>query len=96
MTIQQPPAKLIAAVMGLSAFLAALIPGMIIGNPGVITLSRALLCMAVGYAVGRVLGWVAEVAAGEFLTAYQESRPLPEQLAMPSTEEAGVAEAAEA
>ncbi|MEM7755562.1 MAG: hypothetical protein AAF297_07980 [Planctomycetota bacterium] len=83
MSIDHPPAKLIAAVVGLSSFIAAIGAGWLAGNPGVIVLLRALVCMAVGDALGRVLGWVTEVTAGEYLESYKASNPIADELKMP-------------
>lgn len=51
---------------------------MIAGNPPVVTLGRGLLCMAACWFVGRLLGAVGGVAAGEFIEKYKADRPAPE------------------
>lgn len=84
MQIGHPPGKMIAAVLGLSSFAAAVLAGWVAGNPGVLILARSLVCMAIGYAVGRVLGWAAEIAASEYITGYRAARPIPERIATPT------------
>jgi len=92
MTIDHPLSRLIAAVMGLSSFALAVLAGMVAGNPGVVTLLRALVCMAAGFAVGHVLGWAAAVAASEYLKSYREARPIADPL-VPVAAEAADGEA---
>ena len=90
MSIQHPPAKLIAAVMGLSSFVAAVGAGWLAGNPASLILFRGLICMGLGYLIGRVLGWVAETTAKDYFEDYKQRHPIPEQLSAAELEEAVV------
>ncbi|MEM1185854.1 MAG: hypothetical protein AAGI53_12745 [Planctomycetota bacterium] len=87
MTIDHPPARLIASVLGLSSFAVALAAGWIASNPGTTTIMRAIIAMVCGYALGRVLGWAAEVTAREYLETYTEAHPIPDPL--PAVESTG-------
>lgn len=69
--------RVVGAVVGLAGFTTAILTGMAIGNPGAVTLGRSLLCLVVGVIVGRVLGWVGEVASQEFLVRYRGDHPEP-------------------
>lgn len=63
--------------MGLTGFSAALFIGMAAGNPAITTLGRGLVCMVVCSVVGRMLGSVGAVAAGEYIEKYKAERPAP-------------------
>jgi hypothetical protein len=68
--------KLFAAVLGLSCFTMALVAGAIAGNPGYVTLARAIPCMMLGYLIGWALGAVAFVAVREHVERYRMSLPI--------------------
>ncbi len=77
------PARVISSVIGLMGFFTALLVGLVVGNPGVTIVLRALLAMAVCAVVGRVIGTVGEICVREFLANFKTNRPkpvLPEQL----------------
>lgn len=60
------------------AFAAAMVVGVVVGNPAETVLWRAIIalatCWIVGYFVGRVLQRTAE----EYVQRYKESHPIPE------------------
>jgi membrane protein DedA with SNARE-associated domain len=70
--------RVVGAVVGLAGFATAVLAGMATGNPGTVTLGRALLCLIIGVVVGRILGWGGEIASKEFLERYREEHPEPE------------------
>ncbi len=82
----EPPAKFIAAVLGLSSFATATLAGMIAGNPATLTLLRAIPCTLVGYLLGWMVGRAAQVAAREYITQYKMAHPIPEPTTPPELE----------
>lgn len=69
--------RVIGAVVGLAGFTTAVLVGMSVGNPGTITIGRAILCLVVGVVVGRVLGWTGETAIEEYTEKYRNEHPEP-------------------
>jgi hypothetical protein len=63
------------------AFAAAMVVGVVVGNPAETVLWRAIIalasCWIVGYLVGRVLQRTAE----DYVRRYKESHPIPETVA---------------
>lgn len=70
--------RIVGAVVGLAGFATAVLAGMTTGNPGSVTLGRALICLIAGVVVGRLLGWGGEMAAKEYLERYREDHPEPD------------------
>jgi NhaP-type Na+/H+ or K+/H+ antiporter len=71
----ESPSKLYAAVLGLTAFLVAVVAGLFSGSPGADVLSHAIVSMVVCYALGAVLGVVAGRAISEFVAGYRATNP---------------------
>ncbi len=82
----EPPAKFIAAVLGLSSFATATLAGMIAGNPGTVTLLRAIPCTLAGYLLGWAVGKAAQTAAREYIDRYKLLHPIPEPSRPPELE----------
>lgn len=82
----EPPAKFIAAVLGLSSFATATLAGMIAGNPATLTLLRAIPCTLVGYLLGWAVGKAAQTAAREYIEMYKLAHPVPERTRPPEFE----------
>ena len=74
----ETPAKTISAVMGLTAFALAVIAGWAAQNPLATILTRAIIAMAICYAVGQILGWVATKVAREYMASYRAQNPIPQ------------------
>jgi len=72
------PARVVAGVLGLTAFVTASLVGLGIGNPGSLILTRALVAMVVCALVGRLLGVAGERCVREFIASYKAERPIPE------------------
>lgn len=72
----ESPTKLFASVLALTAFSVAVVTGLSSGADGALTLKRAMISMAVCYAVGAVLGMVAGRAIREYLHGYVVANPL--------------------
>lgn len=67
------PSKVIAATCGLTAFVVAILAGLSVGNPADVVLTRSLLCMAVVYIFGMIIGAVGERTMVEAATRYREA-----------------------
>jgi len=74
----EPPTKTISAVMGLTAFALAVIAGWAAHNPLSTILTRAIIAMAVCYAVGQILGWAATKLAREYMADFRARNPVPQ------------------
>lgn len=72
------PDKVISGIMGLTGFVTACAVGIVVGNPGITILWRAIIAMIVCAMIGRVLGAIGEVAVREFITQYKAQRPIPQ------------------
>lgn len=72
----ESPSKVLAAVLGLTAFSIAVVAGLLAGVPGQTVLARALVSMMVCYPVGLVLGLVAGRAISEYLDRYRQEHPV--------------------
>lgn len=71
----ETPSKLYGAVLGLTAFAAAVVAGLATGADAPTTIQRAMVSMVVCYALGAVLGAVAGHAVREFLRTYERDNP---------------------
>ena len=67
---------MIACSLALLAFAAATVAGIAVGNPAITTVWRALLAMIGCYAVGSLLGALAERALSEHIDQYKRDHPL--------------------
>jgi len=78
--VKQPignnPSKVIAGSLGLTAFAIAVVAGLAAGNPSTEVLTRALVCMAICYALGMVLGAIGEHTMQEHVRQYIAARPV--------------------
>lgn len=72
------PTKVIASVMGLSAFVIATIAGLAVDNPAVSILTRSILSMFVCHTLGLIVGMLAERAVTDAISAYTADRPVAE------------------
>jgi len=72
------PARVISSVLGLMGFFTALLVGLVVGNPGITIVVRALLAMAICTIAGRIIGKAGEICVREFLRNYKTDRPTPE------------------
>lgn len=72
----ESPAKVFAAVLGLTAFAVAVTAGLFAGSPGGEVLSRAMLSMAACYPLGLLLGAAAGRAIDEHIRSHRERHPL--------------------
>jgi putative Mn2+ efflux pump MntP len=72
------PTKLIAAMLGLSAFAIAIVAGLAAGNDASRVLSQAIVCMVVCQMVGWGVGLAGERVVSEYLESYRAARPLPD------------------
>lgn len=70
------PSRMIACSLALLAFAAATVAGIAVGNPAITTVWRALLAMIGCYAVGSLLGTLAERALSEHIEQYKRDHPL--------------------
>ena len=70
------PGRIIASFLALAAFAVAITAGLAAGNPVATTLWRALLAMAGGYVIGRIIGYVAQRAVHQHIEQYKQDHPL--------------------
>lgn len=70
------PTKVAASCMGLSAFAIAIVAGLGAGNPAEEILSRAIVAMAVMYALGQALGSMGERAIDQRLAQHRQENPV--------------------
>jgi len=87
------PAKLTAGCCALGAFAVAVIAGLGADAPVETILTRAIVCMAICWIVGAILGYVAGRAIEDGFDAIRRANPTTEQRdgagAPPSPEEEG-------
>jgi len=76
--VSDDPARVVAGVLGLTAFVTAALVGLAIGNPGSVILTRALLAMIVCALVGRALGAAGKRCVREYLDSFKSDHPIPE------------------
>ncbi|MFG0251729.1 MAG: hypothetical protein ACF8NJ_02510 [Phycisphaerales bacterium JB038] len=72
------PSRVIAGACGMAAFAVAVISGLWVDNPVASILSRALLSLALCYALGMLVGTICEHAVREHMVRYKAERPVPE------------------
>jgi hypothetical protein len=75
------PGRVIAGILGMSAFTIALLVGLSVGNAASVILSRALVAMIIGYTVGSIAGAVLEHVVHEYLRDYRSQNPVPDSAA---------------
>jgi hypothetical protein len=78
---------MIACALGLLGFAAAIVAGLVAGNPAITTLWRALLAMAGCYLAGSAIGKVTEYVLSEHIAQYKRAYPL-ESAGRPSNDTA--------
>jgi len=71
------PGRLIATCLALTAFTVAIVMGMAAGNPAESILGRALMAMFACFAIGSLIGHVAERIVSDHIEQYQRNNPLP-------------------
>lgn len=69
--------KLFGSVFGLSAFAVAVFAGISSGNGASQVLVNAIVCMLICYAVGTLLGMIAERTVAEHASGYAAARTIP-------------------
>jgi hypothetical protein len=74
----QSQTRTISAIIAISVFLVALFSGLAVENSGVIILTRALIALAFGQALGIAVASVARVAIHEYLGEYRALSPADE------------------
>ena len=72
------PARVVSSIVGLMGFCTALIVGLIVGNPGVTIVLRAIFAFVICAIVGRLIGTIGEICVREFLTKYKVDHPTPQ------------------
>lgn len=72
----ESPARVFAAVLGLTAFAVAVAAGLFAGTPGGEVLVTAMLSMAVCFPLGLFLGAAAGRAIDEHVKAHRERHPV--------------------
>ena len=72
------PARVVSSIVGLMGFCTALVVGLLVGNPGVTIVLRALLAFVICAIVGRLIGTIGEICVREFLTKYKVDHPTPQ------------------
>ena len=72
-----PPARVIAACFGMSAFAVALITGIFAGNPSGTVLERGLVCLFLGYVLGLIAGEMLAFAIRDYLRQHIAENPIP-------------------
>lgn len=80
------PARVIAACAGLTGFAVALFAGLGANNAADIILGRAVVALFVCYAVGGLVGYAMDFAAGEGIKHYKKTHPLPGEARRPDAE----------
>ena len=106
------PTRMIATGIALLGFSLAIISGLLAGHPSLnlfktssggltitgasATLLRGLICMAGCYAVGLVIGMVAQRAIDDNVDAYKDANPLEDEVGGEATTEEEAAEVPEA
>jgi len=77
------PSRVIASLLGLTGFAAAVVAGLLAHNPAPLVLTRALLAMSALYVIGRILGALAQRALADHLDQYKAANPVPVDLSQP-------------
>jgi putative Mn2+ efflux pump MntP len=70
------PAKVFASVLGLTAFVVAIVTGLATGPDASATLTRAIVSMVVCYPLGLLLGLLAGHAVDEHIREYRAAHPV--------------------
>lgn len=78
----ETPTKLYAAILGLTAFLVAVMGGLLAGTPASDVLSRAIVSMTVCYGVGAVLGMISGLAIKDFVRDHHTKHPITDMQAV--------------
>lgn len=73
-----PTTRTISALIALSVFIVAVISGLAVENSGTVVLTRALIALACGQALGFVVAITAQVAVREYWRDFAEQRPIDE------------------
>lgn len=77
--VQIIPARLIAACFALTVFAGAIVVGLVVGNEPMRVLGRAMLLMVICWGTGRLLGAMAARIVEDYLQAFRDAHPLPEE-----------------
>ena len=72
------PSRMIATIVSLVAFAAAVVAGAAAGNRGITILSTGLVVLIGAWLLGSMLGAVAQLAVDEHLKDFARKHPLPE------------------
>lgn len=72
----ESPSKVFASVLGLTAFVVAIVTGLASGLDASETLTRAIVGMVACYPVGLLLGLVAGHAVDEHIREYRAAHPV--------------------
>lgn len=67
----------IGAILGLTAFVVAIVSGMAVDNPLEVTLSRALASLVVGFLIGVLLGAALAHVVEAHIAKYKLQNPVP-------------------
>ncbi len=70
--------KTISTLIALSFFVVALISGLAVENSGVTILTRSIIALVVGQAVGLIVASAARVTIAEYLQQYRDAHPVDE------------------
>lgn len=74
----QAQTRTISAIIAISIFLIALFSGLVVENSGVTILTRAIVALAFGQALGIAVAAVARAAIHEYLDEYRAMKPVDE------------------
>lgn len=71
--------RTISALIGLSVFVVALVSGLAVENSGVTILTRAVVALVFGHALGTAVAAAGRVAIREYSHKYRANMPIDEE-----------------
>lgn len=81
------PTQIIACCFAFAAFAIAIVAGLAVSNPAMLTLKRAVGVLILAYPVGWMIGWIGHRAIREHLERYKQEHPIEPESAEDAAED---------